>query len=74
MLGVVKDVPVTSEVPPVATAYQLMVPALDAAPRTTVPVPQRDPGVVPVIDGGLLIVATTAVRDELTHVPWVAST
>ena len=51
MEGVVKLVPVASELPPVATAYQLTVPAEDAAPKVTVPVPHLDPGVVPVIVG-----------------------
>jgi hypothetical protein len=41
MLGVVNDVPVPKLVPPVAAAYQLMVPALAVAPKVTVPVPQR---------------------------------
>ena len=50
-LGVVNDVPVPNETPPVAAAYQLIVPALAVAPNTTVPVPQRLAGVVPVIVG-----------------------
>jgi len=47
MLGVVNDVPVPKLVPPVAAAYQLMVPALGVAPKVTVPVPQR---LAPVLD------------------------
>ena len=39
MLGVVNEVPVPRLVPPVAAAYQLMVPADAVAPRVTVPVP-----------------------------------
>ena len=35
------DVPVAILVPPVAAAYQFIMPALAAAPKTTVPVPQR---------------------------------
>ena len=41
----VNDVPVPRDAPPVAAAYQLMVPAEAVAPRVTVPVPQVDPGV-----------------------------
>ena len=51
MLGVVKLVPVPNDVPPVAAAYQLIVPALAVAPKVTVPVPQRLAGVVPVMVG-----------------------
>ena len=51
MLGVVKLVPVPKLEPPVAAAYQLMVPAEAAAPNVTAPVPQLLPGVVPVIVG-----------------------
>jgi hypothetical protein len=47
----VKEVPVPRELPPEAAANQLIVPAEAAAPRVTVPVPQRAAGVVPVIDG-----------------------
>ena len=49
--GVVKLVPVPNEVPPVGVSYQLMTPAEAVAPSTTVPVPQLEPGVVPVIVG-----------------------
>ena len=73
MDGVVYDVPVPNEDPPVEAAYQLRVPALAVAPRTTVPVPQRLPGVVPVIDGIVLTVAVTAERADV-HPPLVAST
>ena len=51
MLGVVNDVPVPRLAPPVAAAYQLMVPADAVAPRVTVPVPHTLPGVVAVIVG-----------------------
>ena len=51
MDGVVKFVPVPSDVPPVGAAYQLIVPADAAALKLTVPVPHLDAGVVPVIDG-----------------------
>ena len=48
-LGVVKDVPVPREDPPVNAAYQSIVPAEAVAPKVTVPVPQIDAGVVPVM-------------------------
>ena len=45
MTGVVNEVPVLNEVPPVAAAYHFtVVPILVVAPRVTVPVPQRIPG------------------------------
>ncbi len=74
ILGVVKLVPVPILVPPVAAAYQLMVPADAVAPRVTVPVPQRLFGVVPVIVGIELIVANTAVLPAVVHPISVAST
>jgi hypothetical protein len=58
MDGVVKDVPVPREDPPDDAAYQLIVPAEADAPRVTVPVPQRDAGVVPVMVGILFSVIT----------------
>ena len=71
--GVVKLVPVPSETPPVAAAYQLIIPALAVAPRVTVPGPQLLPGVVPVIVGIVLIVAVTAVRVAVVQPAFVAS-
>ncbi len=68
MLGVVKLMPDPKLAPPVAAAYQSIValPELEVAPKITAPVSQRSPGVVDVIKGDALIVATTAVRgDEL---------
>ena len=56
ILCVVKVVPVPKLVPPVAAAYQLIVPAEAVAPRATVPVPHLDPGVDPVIAGMVLTV------------------
>ena len=49
--GVVQVKPVPIDEPPVDEAYQLTVPADTVAPKITVPTPQRDAGVVPVIDG-----------------------
>ena len=40
-LGVVNEVPVPNDVPPVAVAYQFNVPALAVAPKVTVPLEQR---------------------------------
>ena len=74
MLGVVKLVPVPSEEPPEDAAYQLIVPADAVAPRVTVPVPQRDAGVVPVIVGIVFTVAVTCVRLAVVQLPSVAST
>ena len=70
----VNDAPVPRLVPPVAVAYQLIVPAEAVAPRVTVPVPHTLPGVVPVIVGTGLIVATTAVLVAVVHPALVAST
>ncbi len=70
MLGVVKLVPVPSELPPEDAAYQFNVPALAVALNVSVPVPQREEGVVPVI---VCTVATTAERPDV-HPPLVAST
>ena len=64
MLGVVKLVPVPKLEPPVAAAYQLIVPADAVAPNVTVPVPQLLPGVVAVMVGTELTVAVTAVLKE----------
>jgi len=74
MDGVVNDVPVPSDTPPVDAAYQLIVPADALAPRVTVPVPQRDAGVVPIIVGIVLTVAVTEVLEAVVHPLFVAST
>ena len=62
------------DTPPVEAEYQLTVPALAIAQRVTVPVPQREPLVVPVIVGMILIVAVTAVLDAVVPQVFVAST
>ena len=72
--GVTKLVPVPKLAPPEAAAYQLIVPADDVAPRVTVPVPQVLPGVVPVIVGNGVTVATTAVLLVVVQPLKVAST
>ena len=56
ILGVVYDVPVAKAVPPVHAAHQLIVPALAVAERASVPEPQTDAGVVPVIVGNAVTV------------------
>ena len=56
ILGVVYDVPVAKAVPPVDAAHQLIVPALAVAERASVPEPQTDAGVVPVIVGNAVTV------------------
>ena len=68
MLGVVNDAPVETLVPPVAPAYQLIVPALAVAPNATVPVPQRFAGVLAVMVGIAFTVTATAVEVSL-HPP-----
>ena len=74
MDNVVKEVPVPNEEPPVDATYQLIVPADAVAPNVTVPVPQREPGVVPVMVGAVLTVAVTAVLEAVVHPFAVAST
>ncbi len=70
----VKLVPLPSEDPPVDAAYQLIVPVLAVAPNATVPLPQREFGVVPVIVGIEFIVAITAVLLAVVQPELVAST
>ena len=72
--GVVKEVPVPSEEPPLEAAYQLIVPADAVAPRATVPELQITPGVVPVIVGMGVTVAVTEVLDPVVQPLSVAST
>ena len=74
MLGVVNDVSVAKLVPPVAAAYQLIVPALAVAFSVTVPAPQRVAGVVAVTVGIVLTVAITAVLVAVVQPVFVAST
>ena len=61
ILGVVNDVPVPNDVPPVTAAYQFNVPALAVAPKVTVPVPQTEPVVVPDTVGVILLNPITMV-------------
>ena len=72
-VGVLKFAPVNKAVPPVAAANHWIVPALAVACKVTLPFPHLFAGVVPVIDGVVLTVATTAVLSEV-QVPNCAST
>ena len=74
MLGVVKLVPVAKLVPPVAAAYQLIVPALAAAVKATVPVPQRLAGVLDVMVGIAFSVTATTVDVSLHPLVFVTNT
>ena len=65
--AVVNDVPVPIDEPPVAAAYQFIVPAELAAFKVTVPVLHLLALVTDVIEGLLLTVATTAVLDAEEH-------
>ena len=65
ILGVVNDVPVPKDAPPVEAAYQLNVPALTVAPNTTVPASQREPGADEVTVG---VVFTSTLATELLSV------
>ena len=73
MLGVVNDAPVETLVPPVAPAYQLIVPALAVAPNTAVPVPHIAAGELDVIVGIAFTVAVTAVLVAVVQPLAVAS-
>ncbi len=63
--GVVTGDPVPIFVPPDEASHQLSVPALAVAASETVPVPQREPGVDPVIVGKATTV--TVAVDELAE-------
>ena len=54
--------------------YQLIVPALDVAPKVTVPVPHLDAPVTEVIFGAELIVAITELLFKVVHPLYVAET
>ena len=68
ILGVVKLFPVPNDVPPVDAAYQSTTePAFADVPSVTVPVPQRDAGVVVEIVGNALLVNKT--WSDTEHAP-----
>ena len=72
--GVVKLVPVCKDDPPVELLYQLIVPLLALAPKATVPASHLDNGLVELIVGVVLTVATIAVLDDEVQLLLVAST
>ena len=72
--GVLKVAPDPRLEPPVDAEYQLMVPPEAVAESATEEVPQADAGVVPVIVGMVLIVATTETLGEEVQPLVVAST
>ena len=74
MLGVVNEVPIANNVPPVGTLYQFIVPAEAVAPSVTVPVSQREAGDIEVIDGDVLTVAVIAVLVGVVHEDVATST
>ena len=65
ILGVVNEVPVPNELPPVEAAYQVNDPALAVAPKVNVPASHREAGVVVTILGGVFTVAVTGVLEEV---------
>ena len=74
MLGVVNEVPVPNDEPPVNAAYQFKVSVFAVAPNTTVLASQRAAGVVAVTVGVVFIVAKTDVLEALVQPLFVAST
>jgi hypothetical protein len=72
--GVANVFPVPKLNPPDDAAYQLIVPAEEVAARVTEPLTQTPAGVVPVMVGTGLIVATTAVLLAVVQPLKVAST
>ena len=64
MLGVVNEVPVETEAPPVAPVYHMAVPDAQVALSVTVPVPQIEAGVVVGAVVLALIVAVTGVLPD----------
>ena len=74
MLGVVNEVPVPNEAPPVGASYQLIVPAEATAPSVTLPESQRDAGTVEVIVGEIFTVAVIAVLVGVVQPEDIAST
>ena len=66
--------PDPNDTPPLDAAYQLIVPADAEAVSVTVPVPQRESPVVPVIEGVTVTVAVTEVLDAVVQLLSVAST
>ena len=61
--------PVAKAVPPVAAAYQLIVPVLDVAAKVAVPSPQIAAGVVLAIVGGSQSVVKVAAEGQILVSP-----
>ena len=73
-MGVLKEFPVVSKVPPIESLYQYTIPLLAVAPKVTEPDPHKDAGVTAVMVGDGLIVAFAGVLKLLVHPLAVAST
>ena len=74
MFGVVKDIPVPIDEPPVAVAYHFKVPALAVAPNERIPASQRADDMILDTVGVIFTVARTGVLDGLLQPLFVAST
>ena len=74
ILGVIKNIPVPNEAPPVESEYQFNMPALPVAPNDTLPVSQREPPVVLNTVGVILTVANIDVLEAVVQPLLVAST
>jgi hypothetical protein len=72
--GVVNDVPVFIDAPPVLAVYQFIVPALAVAAKLTVPVLHLEADVILIIVGIVFTVAATEDRVAVVHPLLVAST
>lgn len=62
-----KLTPVPKITPPAAAECQLIIPADEAAPKVTCPLPQTMPGVVPVMAGIGMTVTVIIVLEALEH-------
>ena len=69
MEGVVNELPLPIELPPLEAANQLIVPALAVALRFTVPAPHREAPELLATVGMAFTVAITSVRDGEAQVP-----
>jgi len=74
ILGVRYVDPKPRDTPPTESEYQLIIPALELAPKVTIPVPQFELSVTDEILGSVLIVAVTALLLAVVHPLDVAST
>lgn len=67
IVGVVKELPLDNEEPPVNAVYQFIFPSEGSAAKVTVPEPHTDDGVVELTFGDSFTVALTAVRVSLVQ-------